>query len=326
MAQREVALIVSLDFDVPTKLLRGDASYNELVLREGSKVAENVSEEYHRGHLEATQAQQSTIDKLKEENHRMKQSNMEKTYAELEKMKKAHDKQLQELQKTMETLQQENTQLKTLSSCAPYIDKGKYGEMNLMDSLDTFLPEYHHEETSTQDHHGDAVTTGSGINTNIIYDSKFRKRKPEHRDYQKLFRDAQEQNSCAAIMVWFNDDENYSGPLIYVSYEDTNIPIITVRVTKNSPWIIAAAFHVAMNYVNSKRKRTHDQTKLDDFISNINTFIKNDIQTGLFNWRNVVNTAQAGKEHYEKKIMVNILAAMADYSPTTTSNKRQRVK
>jgi len=80
MAQREVALIVSLDFDVPTKLLQGDASYNELVLREGSKVAENVSEEYHRGHLEATQAQQSTIDKLKEENHRMKQSNMEKTY------------------------------------------------------------------------------------------------------------------------------------------------------------------------------------------------------------------------------------------------------
>lgn len=327
MARREIALIVSLDFDVPTKLLQGDASYNELVLREGSKVAENVSEEYHRGRLEATQAQQSIINKLKEDLHQMKESNTKEVYAMVEKAKNAHDKQLQEIQMKMEALQQENTELKTLKSCAPYVDKGKYGEMNLMESLHTYLPEYHHEETSSQDHYGDAITTGAGINTNIIYDSKFRKRKPEHRDYQKLFRDAQERKSCVAIMVWFNDEESYSGPLIYVSYEDTNIPIVTVRVTKDSPWLIAAAFHVAKNYVNIiRRKRTHDQTKLDDFIGNINTFIKNDIQTGLAHWRNVVNTAQTGKEHYQKKIVGNIQAAVADYNPTVTSTKRQRTK
>ena len=318
---------MSLDFDVPAKLLQGDASYNELVLREGSKVADNVSDEYHRGHLDAIQAQQSTINKLKEDMHRMKESSTEQLHVKMEKARNAHDKHIQELQRDMKALQEENTHLKTLNSCAPYVDKGKYGEMNLMDSLQTFLPEYHHEETSSQDHHGDAVTTGSGINTNIIYDSKNKKRKPEQRDYQKLFRDAQEQKSCVAIMVWFNDDENYSGPLIYVSHEDTNIPIVTVRVTKDAPWLIAAAFHVAKNYVNVvKRKRTHDQAKLEDFVRNINTFIKDDIQTGLTHWRNAVNTIQAGKEHYQQKIMGDIVAAVADFMPTTTSNKRQRVR
>jgi hypothetical protein len=321
--QREIVLNVSIDFDVPAKLSEGDISYNEIVLREGCRVADNVHEEYHRGHLDATDAYQKTIENLKSENYRLEQVHSETLHAELRRQRCTHDKMVKEIQEEMCALREENAELKTMKSCSPYIDKGKLGEVELLAGLNTFLPEYNHEDTSSQNHAGDARTTGPGIATNILYDSKYKSTKPRRCDYEKLDRDMEEQNSVVGIMVWRND-EIVSSPIL-LTHVDTKRPIITVRITKETPWMVAVGFYVAKAIVENQggRKRSYDETRLEDFVNNMNTLVKNELEAGLSHWRKVFNSVKAGKKHYEMKILTKMRDEVSSYCGVSSSKKRR---
>ena len=118
-------------------------------------------------------------------------------------------------------------------------------------------------------------------------------------------------------MAWRNDvlSSSSSSSPIFLTHVDTKRPIVTVKITKETPWMLAVAFYVAKALVENQgnRKRSYDETRLEDFMNNMNTLVKNELEAGLSHWRKVFNSVKAGKEHYEMNILKKIRDEVTSY-------------
>ena len=329
---QKVTLSVGDEFKIPKGLLKDDPAYNEIVLREGSRIADN-NEDYERGRMNVMEQYHAELEKQKKEwttSYQKKERELDSLNVKMNKLQES----LAERVKVIDELKEEASkyksyiaELETVQSCTPFLDKGLVGEANLIELANEYLPEFKHTNTSTIPHSGDMMSTGKGIPKNIIWDSKNKKRKPGKEDIEKLDRDMEVQNSTGGILVSW---EAGAGSAIEMINGDTERPIMLVQGVKNAPWLLATGFYAFIHLLQDRavsKKRSYEQQLWEGFVSRITTIVKNDLNAGLSNWRKTVNSANAGLKHFQNTIMKKMNEELKSYRELEgPKNKKSRRK